>query len=72
MKKRAEIIVEHSLKHVTSVIERYRKDISDVLEAYEVSHDESEVFYSKQYQALVAANYHLGKALESIDKQLNK
>ncbi len=72
MKKRSEIVVEHSLKHIIYVIGKYRQDISDVLESYEASHTESETFYSRDYQALVAANYHLGKALESIEKQLNK
>lgn len=66
--KRTEKAVGQLIKH----LERKAAAIGLVLNDFEITHDDYECCYSKQYNALNAGYFSLRETIEKINYQLNK
>lgn len=65
-------MAEQGIKTLLKVLERYVSDTEKVLDIYEVSHDERELCYSRDYNALSAGHFALKDTIDQINYQLNK
>lgn len=65
-------MVENAVKALLQTLEQNQKDTDTVLDRFEETHDEAECCSSKSYQALVAGHYYLGRAIEKINRQINR
>lgn len=72
MKRQSEIAVENAVKALLQTLEQNLKDADVVLDRFEEAHDDEECFFNRNYQALVAGHYHIGKAIEKINRQINR
>lgn len=72
MKKQSEQWVENALKELNATLQRNITDISEVMDAYEATHDDYELCYSKPYNALSAGWYTIQEAVSKMNQQLNK
>lgn len=72
MKQQSETMVENAVKVLLKTLQRNFEDAGNVLDRFEETHDDKECHFNRNYQALVAGHFHLGKAIEKINRQLNK
>lgn len=72
MKQQSETMVENAVKVLLKTLQRNFEDAGNVLDRFEESHDDEESHFNRNYQALVAGHFHLGKAIEKMNHQLNK
>lgn len=72
MKQQSETMVENVVKVLLKTLQRNFEDADNVLGRFEETHDDEECHFNRNYQALVAGHFHLGKAIEKINRQLNK
>lgn len=72
MKQQSERLAENALKELNQTLQRNITDISAVLDMYEATHDDFELCYSKQYNALLTGWNAIQEAVETMNKQLNK
>lgn len=72
MKAYAEHIVENSIKELLQTLQRNVTDTGIILDEFEATHNDYELCYSKQYNALNAGHFALKDAIDKINDQLNK
>lgn len=72
MKEKSEERTAAAVKLLLEVFDRNFEDSNIILEEFEETHDDEECFKSKEYQALVGANYALKQGIDRIIKHLNE
>lgn len=72
MKQQTETKVDNAVKTLLQTLRQNLEDTGTVLDQYEETHNEKECADSKNYQALVAGHFFLKKAIDGINRQLNK
>jgi len=72
MKQQSERMADNAIRVLLQTLNRNVCDTGTVLDIYEETHDDYELTYSRQYQALVAGHFALKDAIDKINNQLNK
>lgn len=72
MKQASEQQAEKTIKQLLEVLTHNWHDTGIVLDNYEATHDDYELCYSKEYNALSAGHFALKEAIDKINYQLNK
>lgn len=72
MKKTSERQADKAVKQLLEVLTHNWYDTGVVLDNYEESHDDYELCYSKEYNALNAAHFALKETIDRINNIINK
>lgn len=72
MKQKTEQRTDQAIKLLLQTLERNVADTGIILDEFEAIHDDYELCYSKQYNALNAGHFALQEAIQKINNQLNK
>lgn len=72
MKKTSERQADTAIRQLLQTLTRNWYDTGIVLDNYEATHDDYELCYSKEYNALNAGHFALKEAIDKINNQLNK
>lgn len=72
MKQESERRADQAIKVLLQALTHNYYDTGVILDEYEATHNDAELCYSKQYNALVAGHFALKEAIDKINGQLNK
>jgi len=72
MKQQSEQRTDRAIKLLLQTLKQNLADTGLILGEYEATHNDYELCYSKQYNALNAGHFALKTAIDKINKQLNK
>ena len=72
MRKTSERQADTAIRQLLQTLTRNWYDTGVILDNYEATHDDYELCYSKEYNALNAAHFALKETIDKINNQLNK
>lgn len=72
MKQQSEQRTDRAIKLLLQTLKQNLTDTGIILGEYEATHNDYELCYSKQYNALNVGHFALKTAIDKINKQLNK
>ena len=72
MKQKSEQRTDQAIKLLLQTLERNVTDTGIILDEFEATHNDYELCYSKQYNALNDGHFALKDAIDKINDQLNK
>ncbi|MCM1293681.1 MAG: hypothetical protein NC230_08910 [Bacteroides sp.] len=72
MRKTSERQADTAIRQLLQTLTRNWYDTGVILDNYEASHNDYELCYSKEYNALNAAHFALKETIDKMNKQLNK
>lgn len=72
MKQQSEQRTDRAIKLLLQTLKQNLADTGIILGEYEATHNDYELCYSKQYNALNAGHFALKDAIDKINDQLNK
>lgn len=72
MKQQSEQRTDRAIKLLLQTLKQHLADTGIILGEYEATHNDYELCYSKQYNAINAGHFALKDAIDKINDQLNK
>ena len=72
MRKTSERQADTAIRQLLQTLTRNWYDTGVILDNYEATHDDYELCYSREYNALNAAHFALKETIDKINYQLNK
>lgn len=72
MKQQSEQRTDRAIKLLLQTLKQNLADTGIILGEYEATHNDYELCYSKQYNAINAGHFALKDAIDKINDQLNK